>query len=353
MKTIYFSLLSFLSILLTLSSCSSSVQIRALQPALMKIDDHITTIAVVDRSKPAKGWLNVLEGAISGESIGQDKSGRKKAVQGLTDGLTRTPRFNVKETGIEMIGSSTGNSMMPPLDWEEVQRICQKYGADAIAVIEMFDTDQNVTVRRNDIKLKSKSGKDSFRVEFEAYRRLDVKLGWRLYDPKTKTIADEAFTSRGADSRERANTESAARSRLPDVYRVVDDVSFGAGLDYGARIAPTWITLNRDYYGKAKGIYEEKMKQAARYAESADWYKAAEIWQPIANQTQDKELAGKAAYNMAVANECLGKMDLALDWAKKAYNDFGNKKAKNYINIIKMRQNDERKVQMQMTKPKV
>jgi hypothetical protein len=54
-----------------LSACTASVPLRVLQPAMMKIPDHITTIAVVDRSKPAKGWLNVLEGLASGESIGQ------------------------------------------------------------------------------------------------------------------------------------------------------------------------------------------------------------------------------------------------------------------------------------------
>jgi hypothetical protein len=56
---------------------------------------------------------------------------------------------------------------------------------------------------------------------------------------------------------------------------------------------------------------------------------------------------------MAVANESLGKLDSALDWAKKAYTDFGNKKAKSYIETIKMRQNDERKLEYQLAKPKV
>ena len=347
------SIYALASLILCLSACSPSIQIRALQPAQMKIDDHISTIAIVDRSKPSKGWLNALEGAVTGEAIGQDKSGRRKAVQGLAEALSKTPRFSLKETGIELTGSETGSSMLPPMDWNEVMSICQKYGADALAVIEMFDSDQNVRTRRDDIKTKSKSGRDSIRIEYEADRRLDIKMGWRLYDPKSKIIIDEIVVTQGADSREKAETETKARDRLPSIYRVIEDVSYKTGLDYGARIAPTWVTLNRTYYGKAKGTYEEKMKQAARYAEAGDWLKAAEIWQPIAQQKSDLETAGKAAFNMAVANESLGKLDLALDWAKKAYTEFSNKKAKSYIETIKMRQNDERKLEYQLTKPKV
>jgi Family of unknown function (DUF6340) len=353
MKISTFFIMVLFSILCSLNSCAPSTQIRALKPAQMKIDDHIATIAIIDRSKPSKGWLTALEGAVTGESIGQDKDGRRKAVQGLAEALSKTPRFSLKETGIELIGSETGSSMLPPMDWNEVMNICQKYGADALAVIEMFDSDQNIQIRRNSTKIKSKSGGDSTRIEFEADRRLDVKLGWRLYDPKTKIIVDEVMTTRGGDSREKGDTEQKARARLPSIYRVVDDVSYGAGLDYGARIAPTWITLNRTYFGKTKGIYEEKMKQATRYAEASDWLKAAEIWQPIAQQNTDIKTAGKAAFNMAVANESLGKLDSALDWAKKAFTEFGNKEAKNYIEVLKMRQNDERKVEHQLTKPKV
>jgi hypothetical protein len=334
------------------SACVSSVPLSVLQPAMMKIPDHITTIAVIDRSKPSKGWLNALEGAVTGESIGQDREGRLKAVQGLTDALSKTPRFNVKSTGIEMIGSETGSSMLPPLDWYEIEGLCKKYGSEALAVIEMFDTDLNVRTNRREVKTKTKDKRDSIYIEFDAERRLDVKLGWRLYDPQNKIILDEVVTTRGGDSKGTGVNEQKAKNNLPPIYRVVEDISFGAGLDYGARIAPTWVTFQRNYFGNAKGVYAEQMQKAARYAQTSDWIKAAEIWQSVAIQKTDIKAAGKAVFNMAVANECLGKLDIALDWANKAYGEYGVKNAKSYIETLKMRQNDERKVQQQLVKPK-
>jgi len=51
---------------------------------------------------------------------------------------------------------------------------------------------------------------------------------------------------------------------------------------------------------------------------------------------------------MAVAAEKSGNLEVALEWANKAWNEYGNKKARNYIETIKQRQNDARKVEYQM-----
>lgn len=341
----------FCSLLALFSACSTSTSLQVLQPAMMKIPDHITTIAVVDRSKPAKGWLTALEGLGTGEGIGQDKEGRKRAVQGLTEALSKTPRFTVKGTGVELIGSSTGNSMLPPLDWKDIENYCIQYGADAIAVIEMFDSDQSVNTNRREYKEKNKEKVEVTRVSYSAARRLDVKIGWRLYDPKTKIILDEVVTRRGKDNTGTGDTEQKAKNNLPSVSRIVEDISFDAGLDYGARIAPTWITLRRNYFSSAKGAYNEDMKKAVRYVESSDWIKAAEIWQAIGSQKNDIKAAGRAVFNIAVANECLGKLDSALEFANKAYTEYGVSEAKTYIETLKMRQNDERKLEQQLVKP--
>ena len=108
--------LPFLFLLFTLGSCMKNTRLQVLQPAVLTVPDHINTIALVDRSKPSNGWLNVLEGIFTGEAIGQDRRSREEAVHGLTNALTRTPRFQVKNTGIEMTGSKAGNNL--PVRWE-------------------------------------------------------------------------------------------------------------------------------------------------------------------------------------------------------------------------------------------
>lgn len=330
------------------TGCMRTTSLTVLQPAQFKVPEHIAKVAVVDRSKPSNGWLNALEGLFTGEAIGQDRRSREEAVKGLTSALTRTPRFSVVSTGIEMTGSKAGVNLPPPLDWSEVERICGDYSADAIATIESFDSDNSVNTRRVDEKKKDKNGKSYTETRYDARQRTGVRMGWRLYDPKTRTILDEFVTDDYLERDASGRTERDAVGRLPSQISVTRDVAYNVGLEYGARIAPTYVQVHRQYYAKAKG-YKEQMNKAARYAQGNAWDRAAEIWKSIEARAGDNTKArGRAAYNMAVAAEKNGNLDIALEWAKKAWNDYGNKKARNYIHIIKQRQNDARKVEYQM-----
>ncbi|MBV6440327.1 MAG: hypothetical protein DYG98_10555 [Haliscomenobacteraceae bacterium CHB4] len=331
-----------------LTGCMRSTSLTVLQPAQFKVAEHITKVAVVDRSKPSNGWLNTLEGLFTGEAIGQDRRSREEAVKGLTSALTRTPRFNVVSTGIEMTGSKAGVNLPPPMDWNEIERICGDYSADAVAAIESFDSDNSVNTRRVDEKKKDKNGKYYTETRYDALQRTGVRMGWRLYDPKTRVILDEFVTDDYLERQSSGRSERDAVGRLPSQISVTRDVAYNVGLEYGARIAPTYVQVHRQYYAKAKG-YEDQMSKAARYAQGNAWDRAAEIWKNIEARAGDNQKArGRAAYNMAVAAEKNGNLDIALEWAKKAWNDYGNKKARNYIHIIQQRQNDARKVEHQM-----
>jgi len=56
---------------------------------------------------------------------------------------------------------------------------------------------------------------------------------------------------------------------------------------------------------------------------------------------------------MAFAAEMRGELDIALDWAKKSWNDYGNKKARRYIATLEQRKRDVLKVDDQMNNKKV
>lgn len=337
-------------VLFSLTSCMKSARLTVLQPAQMKIADHITTIAIVDRSKPSNGWLNTLEGLVTGESIGQDRRSRQSAVEGVTNALTRTPRFQIKTTGIEMTGSKAGNNLPAPLDWREIERICADYDANAVLTIESFDSDNFASARRVESKSKDKTGKQIVNIYYNSEQRTSIRMGWRLYDPKTKIITDEFVTNDYLTKTGRGDTEKLALSNLPSPQYVARDVAHAGGINYGMRIAPVYVDISRQYYGKAKG-YKTQMKEAARFAQGGNWERAAKTWKSIAEiEKENQKSAGRAAYNMAVAAEMRGNLEVAQEWAEKSWTRFGNKKAKTYINTLKMRQNDLRKVESQLNK---
>ena len=244
----------------SLSSCMRSASMTVLQPAKFTVPEQIAKLAVIDRSKPSNGWLNVLEGVLTGEAIGQDRRSREEAVDGLTEGLRNTPRFQVIRTGIEMTGSKAGSNMPQPLPWSEIERICRENHADAVVAIESFDTDNNIsTVRRESKAKNAKTGKETITVTYHSDMRTSVRMGWRMYDPQSKIIIDES------------------------------------------------------------------------------------------NLT-NKKVAGRAAYNVAVAAELSGNAILAQEWAKISWEKYGNKKAREYIYTLENRMNDQRKANQQMHK---
>ncbi len=345
MKTNHMFFVATLAI--NLASCTSSTPLQVLQPAQMVVPDHIRTVATLDRSKPEKGFENFLEGLLTGENIGQDRQGRRYALEGLTESLTRTPRFDVKNTGIELVGSRGGNSFAAPLDWREVERICRDYATDALVTIETFDTDNSISYSERREKRKDKDGKEYTDIRYDARLDMTMRIGWRLYDPKSRVIQDEFTTITQASDTQTADTKENALRRLYDQSSITRNISYDAGTQYGMRIAPVWITVNRPFYGSGKGSFDADMERAARFAKADKWEDAATIWQNVVRNADDKT-AGRAAFNLGVANERAGLLDSALEWAQRAYTDFGNKNARNYIRELQIRISDRERLRQQL-----
>jgi len=319
-----------------------------LQPAEFSVPGHIELIATVDRSKPRGGFSSFLEGAFTGEEIGQDQRGRQSALDGLTNALTRTPRFQVRSTGLQMTGSRAGQRMDIPLSWSEIGRIANRHNVDAVLVLESYDSDQRLNLKTRTSKKKNKDGVVVEKIKHIAEGNMRVKLGWRLYDPKERILVDEFTAYAEVDIDGDGDTEAAARADLPNQVTVARDVSYDAGIRYGMRIAPVWITVNREFYRTAKGDDKQAMQMGDRFVKTGDWEKAVAVWKDLVTNAIDPKTAGKAAHNIAVASERYDRLELALDWAQKAYTQYGNKNSRNYIRVIEQRMNDKRKVAQQM-----
>jgi len=81
----------------------------------------------------------------------------------------------------------------------------------------------------------------------------------------------------------------------------------------GTKILPTWMEVERMYYGSHNLV----MQRAEKFAKTNDWIKAAELWNRQ-TKSENKTLAAKAMYNMAIACEMEGKPELSIEWLKKS-----------------------------------
>ncbi|MES2836846.1 MAG: DUF6340 family protein [Bacteroidota bacterium] len=342
---------TFLLVALTIifGACSkkSVTYIQVLQPAMLTMPDNVQKIAIINRTFPKKGegtqFLNVLEGILTGEGIMTDRFASEECVNGMTAIMLQSPRFQVVRPPVaKYYGTGTGR-FPAPLSWGEIEKICKENGADALIALEAFDSNSNVTYTEGTRTVKNKEGVDVQVPTVTANSRMNVTQGYRLYDVKNKQLFDEFRSEEYRGFTGKGDNPNMALANLPPKMDMLNKTAFQAGQVYGTRITPLWITVGRQFY--KKGNYP--LELAGRKAAVNDWNSAAQIWaKEVYNK--DKKVAARATYNMAVASEVEGKLDLAVEWANKAYTSYNLKLARDYSQTLQYRIEQQKKADMQM-----
>ncbi|OFX59777.1 MAG: hypothetical protein A2046_08605 [Bacteroidetes bacterium GWA2_30_7] len=345
MKLLFINWAVFSILTLIFTSCStSSITMKVLVPAQITVPTNIKKLAVANRSLPGKGekFNNILEGVLTGEGIQVDREASFRCVDGVADVLVSSPRYTVKvPSNLDLRG--TGTTEWPiPLEWNEVERICKENDADALIALEIFDS--NTGIRYSTKEAKKKVGdKEVPYTEHTATMDIGIMAGWRIYNPSNQAIVDQNIFTDHKFWYGQGEKQEQALGRLPAQRSCIIEAGKFAGSQYGIRISPVWVSVSRAYYTKGVDDFETaKLKVRAN-----QWAEAAEIWQKYVSNS-DTKIAGRAAYNMALACEVDGKLDLAIDWAKKSYSEFKNKSARSYMNTLTQRQADQQKLNQQM-----
>lgn len=326
--------------------------LQVLVPAEISIKKEIKHIGIINRSLPEKKRkiTNILEGLISGESILADHIGSAHCLKGLAETLNNSPRFSAVIIEGEKL-KGTGTRVIPvQLPWRMVMDICRKYRVDALIALETFDSNIYINISKRMKKKKIKSIKTGEKTkvkvpEYYANLYIDVNSGWRIYDPYAKGILDANIYSDKKSWEAKGDSEKEARRKLPRKRDGINISGYNSGVQYGIRISPSWISVSRTYY--IKGCPE--FKEAYRYLKANDWDKAVSIWHQVL-KNPDNKIAGRAAYNIAIAAEVRGDLQEAHDWAKRSYTEYGNKSAYRYLRIISTRIEDNERLKEQLEK---
>ena len=113
------------------------------------------------------------------------------------------------------------------------------------------------------------------------------------------------------------------------------------GKSFGTKIIPSWMEVDRIYY-RSNNI---NMLKAEKTALAGDWLGAAEIWN---NETKNKnpKIAAKACFNMALACEMEGQIDIAIDWLVTSYGKLSTNSedhkinCQHYISVLALRRKE-------------
>lgn len=339
--------LLLLLVFVAFTACKTTyVTVQVLKPAHITIPSKVNNLVFINRSLPAKSerFKNILEGAVTGEAVLADRRGADECIKGVIAKLNNSPRFKaVAPANVELRGTGT-REFPPALDWRIVEDICKQNKAEALITLETFDSNNSVQIGERQAERKEGDRVIKY-TEFIATLNVEIESGWRIYFPADKRIIDQNVYIDGRSWSNASDAKKKAEAGLPFIENAVADAGYYAGQQYAFRISPMWINVSRYYYKKGN----DDFKTADRYGKSGDWEGAANIWSKYVN-SRDPKIAGNACYNMALAQELEGNLESALEWARKSYTSYNNKKGRYYANILQQRIYDQSRLDEQMQK---
>jgi hypothetical protein len=333
MKKIYFLYLSLLTMLVASCGSSGFVNLNYPQEPAVILPDGIANILVVNRSltKGADKQSEKLESIVTGEVAGSDKLASDEAIKGVFDGIRNKSHLNIiLPDTLRIYG--TGTRQTPELlNWNKVSEMCKNSNADALLVLETFDSNSDIirSAVANQVSSVLTNGKPT--KVLPNHVRVDVKSYWRLYDPYSKTISDQY--------QQTFYMNFNLVNGLP-APGVLSETAYAAGIDYIERFLPSYYKVRRDMYKKGKGSDKNRFNAGWRSAEVAKWHDAIAVWKDVVEK--GGKSAGMAALNIAVSYEVLGDTNLALEWAQTAYRNYGDKLSRDYAKILLKRKRFER-----------
>lgn len=320
-------------ILFTGCSKYGYVRLNYPQEPQVYLPENTHSIAVVNRSltdEEAK-QRKTLESIVTAEIGGSDRVASDESLKGVYDGIQNLQGVNMIFPETSRI-EGTGTRETPEvLDWNLVADICETNNADVLLVLETFDSNSDLMLSTAKEQVGAILSGEVKKPSIPDKVEMNVLCYWRMYDPETKTIADQFqhTTYMTFDMRDKTPPLDA----LPKT-------AYAAGQEYISRFLPTYYTVKRDLYKKGKGKSKNKFKAGYRRAEVANWEDAIDIWKEVTNRAKQKS-AGRACLNIAVAYEVLGDTEKALEWAQKSYQDYGDKLGRDYAKTLLRRRNLE------------
>ncbi|MEN8158305.1 MAG: DUF6340 family protein [Bacteroidota bacterium] len=328
-------LLPILMVALAASGCSKYAYVSLNYPLEPQatLPENVHSIAIVNRSLTSEEDADekILEAIVTGEVAGPDRLASDESIKGVYDAIFELENAElVIPARLRMEG--TGTRELPELlEWEQVEEICKSEGADALLVLETFDSNSDLlaTVATQQVAAILSTGSPKPVVPEQV--RMNVACFWRLYDPATRRIIDQYQHN----SYMTFNTNGGIPP--PDA---LPETAYAAGRAYIQRFLPGYYVVRRDLYKRTSGSAKHQFKAGYRRTEVANWTGAIEIWDEL-TEHKKRKTAGRACLNIAVANEVLGHTDVALEWAKKSYEYYDDKLGRRYAKILIRRRSIE------------
>lgn len=329
MKRIFLVFSAFLLISLILSSCQplTSLNIETLVPAKIEFPGNFNKLVFINLDDDINND-NKIDTAIYNIITNEMNLGFIEAIN-TSSGINPSDYMYVK--GFPKIENLY---KLDTISWDYLEKLTKKYNADIFIILDSIN-----------LSMSSESYTDyySYPTEYSKYREISVNIYWSVFDLVEKKRLDKYNYIDTLFWEAKSYSKTQVEKELISVEKSLREVSFFAAFDYGSRILPMWKQETRYYFN----LGNKDFKHAALLVKDNKWKEATDIWGKYTNNI-DREIASRACFNIALANEIKGDFDLAISWAEKSKKIKNKTKTRYYISMLKTRKKNTEKLQKQI-----
>lgn len=313
-------LLLILLVTLIGSCLPYTVTISILEPAEVTLPAEVKRISILPvpgyYSKP--GVFDSLSHVILNPKT-DIKEIKMGYLHGMYDVLSQSPRF-------DKVVFSDSSYYKNRLMWEDVAGICKHDTTDAVLFLSKVVAYDAIN-------------KYYFFDNGESYSQSHYKIinytKWILCMPEKESTV---VTCEFADT-----LNVPGFTGLSGLEQLLYDACYMSGQSSARKLSPYWTNVQRYFYSGPGG----DMRKAAMLVMKDQWGEAATIWNTL-SETDNKTLAARASYNIALTYERDDILDQAALWAAYADSLADDNKMEIYSKLLMIRMNYTDKIEKQM-----
>jgi hypothetical protein len=340
----------FVFVLSALYSCVSLKKIGIQVSVLPEypIAEDIQSLVLLNRSMTNK-FTNVesdtlgkvlLSSNLSVDSVFQDSIATDTLIQVAAGALFKSGRFDLVVPKERNIVRNDSEKIANPLNANYVNEMCRDFNVDAVLVLESFAELLNTRYYVSNTEYKNARTFDEINAYY-ATTDISYISEWRLYRPNDlKPVIRFQFGDSIFWSSE-GNSVNSVYSQMPRIKDALIGGAIAAGLKIADYISPNWIDQTRYYYLTGNS----EIDAAIPLIFDNKWEEAAVIWSKYVD-IDSKTIKSKVEFNLALAAEMSGDLDLATEWGLKSFKTRYTKISEDYIKLL------DNKIKAQQTESK-
>lgn len=228
------------------------------------------------------------------------------------------------------------DSILPSFPYQDTistfQRVCRAHNADAVVVMDSMNLSVK-GVQENDYY---QTDYGSYQQFYYTYQKFSGVVRYRVYDCEYDSISAVNLVEDYREAYVENVDFDSLMAMTPGTTQQMNDLSYFLNETWARDKAPRWKQEERTLY-----IYgSDSLVEAGEYIVAEDWDGAIDIWYGLAEH-KNAAIAKKAMYNLALASEIAGDINLAIEWTTKCYEQYHFKPALAYSEILEKRKEVE------------